>query len=60
MLVDTLAFFSDIWNFKTHSKFCKRWENFASQIKIVKKCHYLTTHLLENGLVREILRLGNL
>ena len=40
--------------FNASSRFCKRWENFASQMKILK------TPPLENGLVQEILHLGNL
>ena len=57
---DKLAFLTDIWNFKASSRFCKRWENFASQMKILKKGHFLTTPPLKNGLVQEILHLGNL
>ena len=41
--------------------FVRDGENFVSQMKILKKkCHFLTTTRLENGLVQEILHLGNL
>ena len=44
-------------NFKASSRFCKRWENFASQKKGVI---FWQQAPLENGLVQEILHLGNI
>ena len=41
-----LAFLSDIWNFKTSSWFCKTWENFTSQIKILPKSVIVWQHPL--------------
>ena len=32
-----LAFLSDICNFKARSRFCSRWEDLESQMKILKK-----------------------
>ena len=45
---------------KLYIDFCKRWEFLRPRCKFWQKCHFLTTPPLENGLVQEILHLGNL